>query len=233
VAFLVEHPGVGPLLIDTGFHASVAAQPSGAFGRAGGLIFKDLQMEADQAVPGQLRQRGMDAADIGVVVMTHLHSDHASGITQFPGATFVVSQREWATAAEAKRFSGYFKRQFDHAFDWRLLDFESDAADSFASFGRSLDLFGDGSVRLVFTPGHTPGHFAVILRLDGREALIAGDAIYTMRTLRESALPYSTDDEHLFRRSLREIQQYAKETPDALIIPGHDMEHWRTLQAAY
>jgi glyoxylase-like metal-dependent hydrolase (beta-lactamase superfamily II) len=233
VAFLVEHPGVGPILIDTGFHAAVAARPVNAFGRFGGLIFKDLQMEAEDAVPGQLRERGMDPKDIGVVVMTHLHSDHASGISQFPDATFVVSDKEWDAASEGGQLQGYFPRQFDHAFDWRLLDFESDDADSFASFGRSFDLFGDGSVRLVFTPGHTLGHLAVILRLKDREALVAGDAIYTMRALRESALPYRMEDEHLFRRSLKEIQQYAKETPDAVIIPGHDMKRWNELEPVY
>ena len=233
VAFLVEHPGVGAILIDTGFHAGVAAKPSDAFGRAGGLIFKDLKMEAEQAVPGQLRDRGMNQGDIGVVVMTHLHSDHASGVSQFPDATFVVSDKEWDAAGEGGQLEGYFPRQFDHAFDWRLLDFEGDEADSFASFGRSLDLFGDGSVRLVFTPGHTHGHQSVILRLKDREALIAGDAIYTMRTLRESALPYMMEDEHRFRRSLKEIQLYAQEAPDALVIPGHDMGHWEELDSLY
>jgi N-acyl homoserine lactone hydrolase len=233
VAFLVQHPGVGAMLIDTGFHAGVAAKPSEAFGRAGGLIFKDLKMEAEQAIPGQLRERGMDPKDIGVVLMTHLHSDHASGIAQFPDATFVVSDREWDAASEGGMTSGYFPRQFDHAFDWRLLDFEGQGTDSFASFGTSFDLFGDGSVRLVFTPGHTLGHLSVILRLKDREALIAGDAIYTMRALRESALPLRMEDEHLFRRSLKEIQLYARETPDAVIIPGHDMERWRELDAVY
>ena len=233
VAFLVEHPAVGAMLIDTGFHAGVAAKPVNAFGRAGGLVFKDLEMEAEQAVPGQLRKRGMDPRDIRVVVMTHLHSDHASGISQFPDATFVVSDKEWDNAGSGNQFAGYFPRQFDHAFDWRLLDFEGEQADSFATFGRSFDLFGDGSVRLVFTPGHTVGHLSVILRLKDREALIAGDAVYTMRTLRDSALPYRMEDEHLFRRSLHEIQLYAKETPSAVIIPGHDMERWNELEASY
>ena len=233
VAFLVEHPGVGPILIDTGFHAGVAAKPSEALGRAGGLIFKDLKMEAEDAVPGQLRKRGIDPTAVKVVVMTHLHSDHASGIAQFPGATFVVSNKEWETGSKGKQVEGYFPRQFDHAFDWRLLDFEGAQADSFATFGRAFDLFGDGSVRLVFTPGHSLGHMSVILRLEGgREALIAGDAIYTMRTLRESALPPLLPDEHLFRRSLKEIQLYAKETPDAVIVPGHDLERVRELPTA-
>jgi N-acyl homoserine lactone hydrolase len=233
VAFLVEHPGAGCILIDTGFHSSVAVEPHGAFGRFGGIIFKDLRMDPNQAVAAQLRERGIRPSDVSGVVMTHLHSDHASGISDFPDSTFVVSDKEWAAASSGGQLQGYFPRQFDHAFDWRTLDFDGPDADSFATFGRSFDLLGDGSVRLVFTPGHTAGHLSVILRLKEREALIAGDAIYAMRTLRESHLPFLMADEHLFRRSLREIQLYEKETPDALIIPGHDMEQWRTLEATY
>jgi N-acyl homoserine lactone hydrolase len=233
VAFLVEHPGAGPLLIDTGFHPSVAVEPGQAFGRFGGLIYKDLRMDPDQAVSAQLRERGIAPAEVPTVVMTHLHSDHASGIAEFPESTFLVSDSEWDAAGSEGKLRGYFRRQFDHAFDWRTLDFGGPDAGSFASFGRSFDLLGDGSVRLVYTPGHTAGHLSVVLRLRAREALVAGDAIYTLRTLRESHLPHLMADEHLFRRSLREIQLYEKETPGALIIAGHDMEQWRTLEARY
>ena len=64
VAFLVEHPAAGPILIDTGFHAAVAVDPSRASGALGGLLFKDLRMEAEQAVPAQLRERGIDPSDV-------------------------------------------------------------------------------------------------------------------------------------------------------------------------
>jgi N-acyl homoserine lactone hydrolase len=230
-AFLVEHPGAGPVLIDTGFHPSVAVEPQGAFGRFGGILFKDVRMDAREAVAAQLRERGIDPSEVAAVVMTHLHSDHASGISEFPDSTFVVSDKEWEAASSGGQLQGYFPRQFDHAFDWRTLDFDGPDADSFATFGRSFDLFGDNSVRLVFTPGHSAGHLSVVLRLKGREALVAGDAIYTLRTLRESRLPYLMADEHLFRRSLREIQLYEKETLDALIVAGHDMDQWRKLPA--
>ncbi len=175
----------------------------------------------------------MAADDVGTVVMTHLHSDHASGISQFPDATFVLSDAEWTAAAAGGGRQGYLHHQFDHAFDYRLVDFGGPAADSFATFGRALDLFGDGSVRLVSTPGHTPGHLSVVLRLTGRELLLTADAAYTMRTIAETALPYRMDDEHFFRRSLREIQLYLERTPTAIVIPGHDMARWEELETIY
>ena len=233
IAFLAEHPTAGPVLIDTGFHPAVAVDPKQGMGRLGGLIFKEVRMEAEDAVPGQLRRLGIDPAEVKTVLMTHLHSDHASGIAEFPGATFMLSSAEWEAASKGRETDGYIKRQYDHAFDYRLLDFEGGGADSFASFGRAFDVFGDGSIRLAFTPGHTHGHCSVVLRLKGREALICGDAAYTMKTIEDAHLPFKMADEHRFRRSLKEIQRYIEQTPDAVIIPGHDMPAWRRLDSVY
>lgn len=232
-AFLVEHPSAGAVLIDTGFHASVAVNPTANLGRVARVTFKDIEMTPEQAVAAQLRAKGIEHSAVKVVIMTHLHLDHASAISDFPEATFLVSSAEWEAATDGGQLKGYVRRQFDHGFDYRLLDFDSDEASSFAGFARSFDVFGDGSVRTVFTPGHTFGHMSVVLQTARGEVLVAGDAIYMRRTLAETHLPYAMADEHLFRRSLREIKQYAKETPDAVIVPGHDWDAWQELEPVY
>ncbi len=232
-AFLVEHPGAGAVLIDTGFHVSVASAPSESLGRVGTLAFKGIEMTAAQAVPAQLRALGIDPGAVGTIVMTHLHLDHASGVSDFPGATFVVSGREWEAASEQGQLHGYSKRQFDHAFDWRLIDFEGAEVDSYATFGRAVDLFGDDSVRLLFTPGHTHGHLSVLLRLRERDLLACGDAIYTMRALHESHPPARMEDEHRWRRSLRELQLYVRDHPDTVVVPGHDLAAFEALEQVY
>ena len=230
LAFLVEHPSAGLVLVDTGLHPAVAVEPGQARGLHG-VSFKDVRMEPGQGVPAQLREMGIEPASIGTVVMTHLHDDHAGAIAEFPAATFIVSAREWEAASKGRKSDGYVRRLYDHAFDYRTLDFETEETDSFANFGRSADLFGDGSVRVVFTPGHTLGHCSVVLRLKGREALLTGDAAYSRRTIEGAGLPFKMEDEHLFRRSLREIQLYVEATPDALVIPGHDMDAIRELDS--
>lgn len=232
-AFLVEHPTTGLLLVDTGLHPSVAFAPAENFGRLAARV-NEFRMQPEQSAAEQLRARGWDPADIAVVVMTHLHTDHASAVSEFPAATFVVDRLEWSLAiAPRGTLRGYHPAQFDYGFDWRAIDYESDDVDSFATFGRSVDLFGDGSVRLVSTPGHTAGHQSLILRLRDREVLLAGDAVYEKRGLERDVRPLLMHDEHRFWRSLREIRRYLQQTPDALVIPGHDREDWPTLAAVY
>jgi glyoxylase-like metal-dependent hydrolase (beta-lactamase superfamily II) len=231
--FLVEHPGAGPILIDTGFHASVAVKPRSNLGMFGTVLYRDIDMRPEQSASAQLRERGIEPSSVGTVIMTHLHPDHASAIVDYPDATFLVSSAEWEAASTGGQRDGYVKRQFDHGFDYRLVDFDSNEANSFSGFARSFDVFGDGSVHIVFTPGHTLGHMSVVLRTAKGEVFVAGDAIFMQRTLDDDHLPHLLPDEHLFRRSLREIRQYRKETPDALIIPGHDWEAWQALDATY
>src|SRR5581483_8139153 len=165
--------------------------------------------------------------------LTHLHVGHASAVVEFAESTFLVDRREWQAASEQGFRQGYHQRQFDHAFEWRLLDYNSDLVHSFAGFGQTLDLLGDGSVRLLSTPGHTPGHQSVLLRTQSGEVLLVGDAAYTERELGGQDRPMVVADEHLRRRSIREIQRYRAQTPDATVILSHDWLQWPELRATY
>jgi N-acyl homoserine lactone hydrolase len=231
-AFLVEHPGAGTILVDTGLHPSCATDVAGNMGRSGKLLYH-FRMHHDQALRSRLPSVGVEATDVRVVVMTHLHIDHASAVSEFPQATFVVDRREWDSAARGGTLRGYHPRQFDHAFDWRTLDYTGQPVESFAGFAHSLDLFGDGSVRLVSTPGHTLGHQSVVLRTNDREVLVVGDAAFTERALRGESRPLLIEDEHLYNRSLNEIRRYLEQTPAAVVIPGHDPELWPSLSPVY
>lgn len=232
-AFLVDHPGAGPILVDCGLHASVPGDPRDSLGRLGAALY-DVRMEPEQAIPAQLEALGVDALGVKVVVMTHLHLDHASGVSQFPEATFVVSGDEWRAATTEGLRAGYRTRQFDYAFDWRTIDYDDPEIDSFASFGRSFDLFGDGSVRLVSTPGHSNGHQSLVLRLGGgRELLLAGDAALRRRAIDTDELPLVVADAHRYRRSIGEIRRYLRQTPDAVVICGHDPDGVEELREVY
>ena len=183
-AFVIRHPSVGAFLIDSGFHASVSTSPAENLGRIA-TRFASPKVEPGKDLPSQLRDRGLDPKRSPLIVMTHLHFDHTSGMAEFPGATFVISETEWEAAIGDSRpiLRGYRPQHYDYAFDYRTLSYDIDSISSYASFGRTFDLFGDGSVRLASTPGHTAGHQSVICRLADRDLVIAGDAIYTIGQL--------------------------------------------------
>ena len=234
-AFLIRHPSAGAILVDTGLHPSVATDGRENFGRLGTRIGKPtLDPEAD--VPAQLRRRGLDPGEIPIVVMTHMHLDHTSAISEFPQSTFIVSEIEWdaATVGSRPTLNGYRRAHFDFAFDYRTIDFDRGGIDSYATFGRSFDLFGDGSIRLAYTPGHSAGHMSVIAHLRERDFLIGGDAAYTAGQLDGSApLAPRPFDAHNYRRSLQELKLFRREFPEAIVTPGHDPEFYAGLDAKY
>jgi glyoxylase-like metal-dependent hydrolase (beta-lactamase superfamily II) len=234
-AFLIRHPKAGPILVDTGLHPSIASEPAENLGRFGTWFYKP-EMEPGEDLPSQLRQRGIDPSAIRLVLMTHLHVDHASAVADFPEATFIVSSAEWkaATTGLLPMTRGYRRQQYDYAFDFRTLAFDSEDVSSYATFGRTIDLFGDGSIRLASTPGHTAGHQSVIVRLEDRDMVISGDAIYLEEQLEPgSDLPGRMEDEHNFKRSLQEVRLFRREYPDAVITPGHDAGFYENAPVKY
>ncbi len=231
--FLVEHPTAGRVLIDTGLPPAVVHDVRAAVGTAAAFMY-GLRASEDQPLPARLRALGIPRGGIDVVVMTHLHVDHAGALSELEDCRVIVSKDEWRSAHGGKALArGYLRRQFDLAHDIQLVDFDDQSVNSFATFGRSFDLFGDGTVMLVSTPGHTSGHMSVILRLKDRECLIAGDAIYTRRSLDAGDIPLVLADEHNYKRSVREIRAYKQMTPSALVIPGHDAEFFASLGEVY
>jgi N-acyl homoserine lactone hydrolase len=233
--FLIRHPSVGAVLVDTGLHPSIATDPRQNFGGFGVRLAQPA-LAAGEDVPAQLRKRGLETGEVPIVVMTHLHMDHTSAISEFPKATFVVSEVEWEAATRGPRpaLQGYHRGHFDYAFDYRTIDFDRGGVDSYASFGRTFDLFGDGSVRLAYTPGHSAGHMSVIARLRDRDFLIGGDVAYTAAQLEGRApLAPRPFDAHNYRRSLQEVRLFSSQFPDAIVTPGHDADFYAALEPRY
>lgn len=229
--FLIEHSGAGAVLIDTGVHPRAPADPRATMGPTASLMY-EFRTGPDGDLLAQLHDRGVSPQDVSTVVMTHLHTDHASAICEFPAATFVVDRREWDAAnARGAVMNGYERKHFAHPFDWRTVEFAQHVPVS--GFDASFDLFGDGTVTLLRTPGHTPGHMSVLVRAGAHEVLLTADAAYTQRTINDGTLPGIARNYDQFRASLARIQAFAAERPDAVVIVGHDREQWPTLDAVY
>jgi glyoxylase-like metal-dependent hydrolase (beta-lactamase superfamily II) len=234
-AFLIRHPSAGAILVDTGLHPSIATDPKANFGAIAARSGKPT-LAPGEDVPSQLRKRGLEPGEIPIVVMTHLHLDHSSAISEFPNSTFVVSEAEWrfASSGPSPLLNGYRRAHFDYAFEYRTIDFDRANINSYASFGRTFDLFGDGSIHLAYPPGHSAGHISVIARLAQRDFVIAGDTMYYRDQLEGTrALPPRPFDAHNLRRSIQELRLFHNQFPDAIVTPGHDPEFYSRIEQRY
>jgi N-acyl homoserine lactone hydrolase len=139
-----------------------------------------------------------------------------------------------ATTASSPSSQGYRPAHYDFVFDYRTVDFARGNVSSYASFARTFDLFGDGSIRLAYTPGHSAGHMSVVAHLGQRDFVIGGDAVYTYRQLEGGAPPPPRPfDRHNWRRSLQELKLFHSTFPHAIITPGHDPSFYEQLEERY
>ena len=131
----------------------------------------------------------------------------------------LVQRREWDAGMDPDTAvrRGFNPRDFDLGHKLRLLDGEH-------------DVFGDGSVVCLPPHGHTPGHQSLRLRLEGGEVVLAADACYFCRTLRERRLPRYVHDREAMLTSLDRLE--ALERGGARIFFGHDPEFWQTVPQA-
>lgn len=220
-AWVIEH-AEGAIVIDTG-ETSRAHEP-GYFPRWHPYYRSGLRewVEPEEEVGPQLERIGVSPAEVRAVVMTHLHTDHAGGLHHFPKSEIFVSRTEWHQATgRMGRLRGYLNSRFP---DWlrpRLVDFAPEAYDVFPE---SFTLTRVGDVRLVPTPGHTPGHLSVVLEgVDGKRIFLAGDASYTEELMLRGAIDGVSPDDETAETTLERIRQFAEHAP-TVYLPSHDPE---------
>ena len=208
-AFLVEHP-TGTAVFDTGMHADL--EHSKERMRSTAELF-EVELSPESSVTGQLAERGLAPGDVDVAVVSHLHFDHCGGLAQLPDARMVVQQAEWDAAFDGPLVDlGVFNPEdFDLGHDRQVLDGEH-------------DLFGDGSVMVVPTPGHTAGHQSLLI--EGR-LLLTGDACYCRLALDLDAPPAFAHDVERQRQAFAWLRE--QEATGTQLVFSHDADQWLAL----
>lgn len=162
------------------------------------VVDPGYQTQGDM-LAGALRARGMDPGDVRTVVMTHLHSDHLSALPQLPGVTRVLVHEDEIGTPHARRQRGIVE----------------DAPVEVMTGAAGEVLPG---LTWFHTPGHTPGHVAVVAECAGDRIVIAGDSVGPDPTwFRDMDPPRDLEarDEHL--AAWRAIRARAP----AIVVPGH------------
>ena len=176
-AWLIEHPE-GLFLVDTGETAR-----TGERGYAPGWSrrFTQYAVDPQDEIGPQLAALGVEAEDVGTVVLTHLHSDRCDGLHAFRRSEILVDHGEHAAASgSAGRLKGYLPHRWPRWFQPKFIEYEESPM---VPFARCCPLTTDGRIVAVPTPGHSPGHGSVLVKTDGVTCFLAGDLSLTPETL--------------------------------------------------
>jgi len=221
--FFIRHPK-GNLVIDGGNAAEVAIDARRHWGQV--IDAYSPKMGRDENCVDQLKSIGVRADEITHVLQSHLHLDHTGAIGRFPNATHYVQRAEYDYAFNPDWFSAgaYIRSDFDKPkLKWHFL--EGEKTDDF-------DLFGDGTIRMIFTPGHAPGHQSFLINLQSTgPVLLCIDAAYTLDHWENRALPGLVTSSSDAAKSVKKLRAIADQTR-ALVVTGHDPDHWRTFKHA-
>jgi glyoxylase-like metal-dependent hydrolase (beta-lactamase superfamily II) len=196
--YLIRH-SKGWLLWDTGISDAVASMPDG-------LPPSDpaaVRWHRAKTLAGQLAQIAISPADIGQVAVSHSHPDHTGNLGLFATAVLMVQQAEydWPQPNGAPRFPPSMQVR---------------------KLRGDFDVFGDGSVLILSTPGHTPGHQSLLVKLPRSGALVlSGDAVHFKDNWDHRRVPSINADKAMTIASMERIAGVLKSEHAQLWI-NHD-----------
>ena len=205
--YLIKH-SQGWFLWDTGIPDAVAGMPNGpGAGRSEGRHLAPLP----RRWPAQLDQLGVKPSDIKAMAVSHTHPDHIGNVEMFPNAMLYVqkAEYEWPGANNAPRFKPEHpvtKLEGDH------------------------DVFGDGSVTILSTPGHTPGHQSLLVKLPNTGAVIlTGDAVHFKSNWENRGVPVNNFSKDQTLASMQKLSDTLTKEKAQLWI-NHDKAQRDTLK---
>jgi N-acyl homoserine lactone hydrolase len=185
--YLIRHEK-GLLLWDTGIPDSVAALPDG-MPTAGGAIVQ----RRTKTLEAQLAEIAVKPGDIDFVAISHTHGDHVGNVDLFPEATVLMQEAEvsWAFAGGKAPFA---------------------PRDNIEKLNGDRDVFGDGSVVILSTPGHTPGHQSLLVTLPRTGAvLLTGDAVHFRDNWEHKRVPTMNTDKDQTLASMARLEKTVAE----------------------
>ena len=228
--FLIRH-SEGLFLFDTG--QSPCCNDGGYFPRVAlfGHFLAQFTIERGDGILEQLHERGVKATDLKAVVLSHLHNDHAGGledlVAEAPDLPIYISREHWETFGKHPLYAsveGATPNHWPSPFTPRIVDFQERPV---GPWKQSFPLTSDGSLVIVDTSGHVPGHIGLLVygHADNDTVpvthLLPGDATYDMDVLDKEEPDGINDDPMRALQTLRTIKTFARQT-ELVVLPSHD-----------
>ena len=196
--YLVKH-GNDYLVWDTGNPAATGTSPA--------------PTAPKNSLVEQLAQLHLNPAQITFVGISHYHGDHVGQVASFPEATLLIGKGDWEVLNDPKPNPAVNVANFAH---W------ISGGGKVEPLAGDKDVFGDGSVIMLNTPGHTPGHHSLLVKLkDKGNVLITGDLAHFHENFDSNGVPTFNTSRAETLASLDRFKQLAKNL-NATVIIQHD-----------
>jgi glyoxylase-like metal-dependent hydrolase (beta-lactamase superfamily II) len=205
IAYLIVHPK-GTLMFDTG------GIPDSAFKEGGGPVTEGILSASKPVIP-QLKAAGYSPGDVNYLVMSHYHSDHTANANAFASATWIVQKAEHDFMFADKPQGIIQPAHYSALKNARTTILNNE----------DRDVFGDGSVVVMSTPGHTPGHQVLVVRLPKRgPVVLAGDLYHYPEERTTGRLPTFEFNADQSKASRAKVEAFVKQNKAELWIE-HDI----------
>jgi len=216
--WIIDHPK-GLVVFDTGNNVAVGDGGCTAHWAKGNCDFLKPSQKREDVIDMQLKKLGYSTDKVKVVVHSHSHLDHIGNIEMFPNAIHMIQKKElyqgwWPEKFQGRAINGSFvQADIDGARDFNYVELEGD-----------YDLFGDGSMQILSTPGHTLGHQSMKVKMGAKTIVISQDAIWMKENLDGYAagLNYSVQD---YFKSLNRLKAI-RDLEGADILMAHDADQY-------
>lgn len=217
--WIIDHPK-GLVLFDTGNNVAISDGQCKTHWTAGLCDFLKPDQKRDDVIDRQLQRLGYTVDDVKIVITSHSHLDHIGNIEMFPNAIHVLQKKELYQAWWPEKFQrtgAHVLADYDDARDFTYLELHGD-----------YDLFGDGTLIILSTPGHTLGHQSVKLQLpETGTVILTGDAIWMEENLEgyPAGLNYSILD---YTKSIDRLKMM-RDIEGAKLWFGHSMKQYEAM----
>lgn len=211
MCFLVRHPD-GDLVWDGGLWDAVSESPDG-------LPFGPFHITMPVSLKSQFEEIGMTFEDVEYFAPSHSHWDHVGNAALFAGSTLLIDKDERAhmfnDAAREDEQSFALVAPLETS---ETIEFDGD-----------YDVFGDGAVKIIATPGHTPGHVSLLVILEeSGPVLLTGDLYHLLESREQRIVPAFNVDAEQTLASMDKFEALAAET-GARVVVQHAMEDFERL----
>jgi N-acyl homoserine lactone hydrolase len=222
--WLIKH-GKEWLLWDTGVPESTLNNP-----RGWSTLPKLIVYHLDRSLTDQLAEIGLKPSDISLVAISHTHGDHIGNMSLFPNSTILIQQAEynWINSANGpndnvNQLMALARKLLGAPKNLRLIDGDT-------------DVFGDGAVILVSTPGHTPGSQSLLVHLKNSGFIIlSGDVAHSKENFEKNVVPSLNTNKSESIASMKKIRQMIA-MYKAMFFINHDKkqtDHLKLIPAFY